>query len=76
MQRTCVGASPVGLQRPYRSSDTALSVMGSRLRVLSRIVMQPHLGVRNTALATVCRADCGGKDRNRETVRSLVEPLG
>ena len=72
MQRS-IGASPIGLYRPCRSSDTALSVRGSSLRVLSRIVMQPHLCFRKTALATVCRADCGGKDRNRKTVFSLGE---
>ena len=33
------GADSVGLCRPCRSSDTALSAVGSYLRVLSRGVM-------------------------------------
>lgn len=58
MGQKAAGADPIGLHRPCRSSNAALSVMASYLRVLSRVVMQPRLCFGKTALATVCKADC------------------
>lgn len=48
------GADPIGLHRPYRSLHTALSVMGSYLRVLNRGVMQSSVYFRKIPLAIVC----------------------
>lgn len=68
------GVDPVGRHKPCRSSDAALSVTGSYLRVLSRGVVQPSLCLRKKPLATVCGVDCRGKGSNRKTVWSCADP--